>query len=163
MVKIQPKITHRRQQLPYSCGAASIAMLFGADEKTIRKEVKTRASGTDPCNVLEFLSRNHLCPHLVFLGEHYGKVIHDLIQTSLKFPIYACATYKDRVFKKGRDRTRHHAVLICDGLVYDPAEEREMSGEAYEKVFNKSLLFNSIIIIDSERPNFLRNGLQSEI
>jgi len=161
-VKTQPKITHRRQQLPYSCGAASIAMLFGADEKTIRKEVKTKASGTASYNVSEFLNKTGITHHYVTLNQDYHDSISNLIKTSLKFPIYVCGEFKDRHFSKGRDRKRNHAILICDGMVFDPSEEREMSGESYEKVFNKSLVFNTLIIIEQERPNFLKNSLKFE-
>jgi hypothetical protein len=160
-MKIQSKITHRRQQLPYSCGAASIAMLFGADEKTIRKEVKTRASGTNTDLVCDFLSRQGLKYHWVCINEDYYNAMPNLARTSFQYPIYACGSFRDRFFLNGRDRNRNHAVLICDGLVFDPSEEREMSGEAYEKVFNKSLVFNTLIIIEEERPNFLRNSLQT--
>jgi hypothetical protein len=161
-VKIQPKITHRRQQLPYSCGAASIAMLFGADEKIIRKEVKTKASGTKTDSVCDFLSRQGLKYHWVCINEDYYKAMENLAKTSFQYPIYACGEFKDRHFSKGRDRKRNHAILICDGMVFDPSEEREMTGESYEKVFNKSLVFNTLIIIEQERPNFLKNSLKFE-
>lgn len=156
-VKILPKIIHRKQQLPYSCGAASVAMLFGEDEALIRKEVKTRTSGTKTDEVYSFLTRNGIKSHWVCINEDYYSAIQNLTLTSLQFPIFAAGSFKDRFFNKGRDRNRHHAVLICDGLIYDPSEEREMCGEAYEKVFNKSLIFTTLLVIDEERPSFVRN------
>jgi hypothetical protein len=161
-VKIQPKIIHRRQELQYSCGAASIAMLFGIKEELARKEVETRVSGTSADNVSDFLSRSNIKHHWVVINEDYYKFIETLTQTSRKFPIYACAEYRDKYFSKGRDRKRSHAVLIADGLIYDPSENREMCGESYEKVFNKSLVFNTLIIIEEERPNFLKNSLKCD-
>lgn len=161
-MKIQPKIIHRRQELEYSCGAASIAMLFGMDEKTIRKEVNTRANGTKTDDVCDFLFRQGLKHHWVCINEDYYRVMENLARTSFQYPIYACGSFRDRFFEKGRDRKRSHAVLICDGLIYDPSENREMCGESYEKVFNKSLIFNTLIIIEEERPNFLKNSLKCE-
>jgi ABC-type bacteriocin/lantibiotic exporter with double-glycine peptidase domain len=161
-VKIQTKITHCRQQLPYSCGAASIAMLFGADESVVRKEVGTKSSGTSAVSVSNFLNKTGITHHYVSLNQDYHDSISNLIKTSFKFPIYVCGEFKDRYFSKGRDRKRNHAILICDGMVFDPSEERAMSGESYEKVFNKSLIFNTLIIIEEERPDFLKNSLKFE-
>lgn len=153
------KITHRRQEKPYSCGAASIAMLFNSPESLIRKEVKTRTSGTKTDNVCDFLSKCGIKYHWVCVNEDYYRFIDTLTQTSRKFPIYACASFRDRFYKTGRDRNRHHAVLISDGLIYDPSCNKPMSADEYESVFNKSLIFTSLIIIEDERPNFLKNAL----
>jgi alanyl-tRNA synthetase len=56
------------------------------------------------------------------------------------------------------DHIKASVFIIADGMVYDPAEDREMSGEEYIKTFNKELIFKSIIVIDQERPNFLKNS-----
>lgn len=151
------KIVHSHQEKPYSCGAASIAMLFGRPESVIRKEIKTDSNGTCSYNVCEFLKRHNLTTHRITISESYRDSIANLITFSYKFPLYVCGVFKDRFYTKGRDKTRHHAILIADGMVFDPAESREMSGEAYEKVFNKSLVFDEVVIIEVERSGFIRN------
>jgi hypothetical protein len=154
---IQPTIVHRQQELPMSCGAASIAMLFGVEEKLIRKEVGTNSTGTPWHGVLSFFKRINLNVEMVDINQSYFDAIDNLITLSYKFPIYSGATYLAKNQKRGRPCKRVHAALIADGMIYDPAEDREIGGEAYIKTFNKELIFDSIIIIDQERPNFLRN------
>ena len=158
MFTIQPVIAHRRQELWYSCGAASVAMLFGAKEELIRKEVKTKSEGTSEREVVSFLKRNGLTVHVVDLDQNYFDSIENLITLSYKFPIYSCATYLWKNKGVGRPIKRVHAALIADGMVYDPAEDRERCGEEYIKTVNKKLTFNSIVIVEQERPNFLKNS-----
>lgn len=158
MFTIQPKIKHRSQETAYSCGAAAIAMLFGAEEKLIRKEVKTKSTGTPSEGVLEFLDRVGLRGIEVRIEQSYFQSIDDLMTLSYKFPIYVCETWLWKNVGVGRPVKGVHAVLIADGMIYDPAQDREMIGEEYIKTFNKGLTFNYIIIIDQERPNFLKNS-----
>ena len=146
------KITHRRQEKPYSCAASSVSMLFGMEEKIVRKELKTTRLGTEMCSIEKFLKRNNVIFNAVTINEDYWNIFSNLITLSLKFPVISSANYKDKYSKKGRD----HAVLICDGKIYDPSEDREMCGESYEKTFSKSLIFNYLIIIDDERDGFLK-------
>jgi hypothetical protein len=127
-------------------------MLFGMEEKTVRKELKTTRFGTKMYSIEEFLKRNNITAHAVSINEDYWNIFSDLITLSLKFPVISSANYKDKFSKKGRD----HAVLICDGKIYDPSQDREMSGESYEKTFSKSLIFTYLIIIDDERDGFLK-------
>lgn len=158
-MKPVPQITHRKQEKPYSCGAASIAMLFNAPESLIRSEVNTTSYGTSPFGVQNFLDKLEVTSFQIHLNKPYEECIADLAQTSFKFPIYCGSEYRDRYFVKGRDRERQHAILICDGLIYDPSCNKAMLPEEYLSVFNKSLTVKHIIIIDSERPNFLKNSL----
>ena len=158
MFTIQPKIVHRRQELNYSCGAAAVAMLFDAKEELIRKEVNTRVSGTRTLEVLEFFNRINLKTEWIHFNQSYFDLIENLITISYKFPIYSSATYLWKNRGVGRPITRHHASLIADGMIYDPSEDRERCGEEYIKTFNKGMTFNSIVIIDQERPNFLKNS-----
>ena len=160
--KIQPKINHRRQEKSYSCGAAAIAMLFGANEAEIRKEVKTDSNGTHDYDVYQFLKRVGLECHQIHLKENYYKFAETLKNLSFKFPIYAGSSYRDRYYVKGRDRNRQHAILICDGLFYDPSEKKGLTFESYESVFNKSMIINHFIIIDEERPDYLKNIRKEE-
>lgn len=152
------KITHRKQEKSYSCGAASIAMLFNQREELIRAKLNTtNANGTRIWSVSNYLKEIGINSFLISLDKTYQECAADLIQTSYQFPIYCASEYRSRYFVKGRDEVRRHAMLICDGLIYDPAENKEMIPEEYLSVFNKSLIINSIIIIDCERPDYIKN------
>ena len=146
------KISHRHQEKPYSCVASAVSMLFGIEERIARKQLKTTRFGTNIHSIEDFLKINKIIFNTVSMNEDYWSVFSNLITLSLKFPVISSANYKDKYSKKGRD----HAVLICDGKIYDPSEDREMCGESYEKTFSKSLMFNYLIIIDDERDGFLK-------
>ena len=151
------KITHHKQEKSYSCGAASIAMLFNQREDIIRAKLNTDSNGTNNFSVLNFLQSIDINGFLISLNKSYHECSTDLIQASYQFPIYCASEYRDRYFIKGRDRIRYHAMLICDGLIYDPAANKEMCAEEYLSVFNKSLVINNALIIDCERPNYIKN------
>lgn len=151
------KIVHRRQELPTSCGAASVAMLFGEKEETIRVDLKTNSRGTHVYEISNFLKTKGFIHSWIKINKNYFDCIDDLIKTSLQFPLILCGEYRSHYNICGRDRIRNHAILIADGKVYDPGENREMSGEGYVQTFNKKLVFNDLIIIEKERPNFLTN------
>lgn len=157
MFKVQDRITHRRQEKGFSCAAAAVAMLLGENESKIRPLVGTTSEGTHIVNVHNFLIKNELVSQLVSIKENYFKLLDDLILWSYKFPIISSATYRSKGQKRGRPITRHHAALIVDGMVYDSSENKEMTLEAYISTFNKELVFNSLVIVESERPNYLKN------
>jgi hypothetical protein len=150
-------IRHFHQQKHYTCGAATIAMLFGISEVEACKLVKTTSSGTNMMNVCSFLKECGVTFQHVFFGQDYQDSIDNLVKLSFKFPIYISGEFRDKFFKKGRERVRHHAIAIVDGKVYDPSEQRELEGESYRAVFNRSLKFKSIIIIEEERPDYIKN------
>jgi hypothetical protein len=160
---VATKVVHRHQELGTSCGAAAVAMLLGRPESEIRPLVHCTSHGTSNLDVLGFLSK-HVAPcHYVNLHADYYDIIDKLIVLSLKFPLYCSATYLWKNPGRGRPVTRHHASIIVDGVVYDPAENREVDGASYETTFNKKLTYNHIIIVESERPNFLKNFKLHEV
>ena len=95
------KITHRRQEKPYSCAASAVSMLFGMEEKIVRKELKTTRFGTKMYSIEEFLKRNNITAHAVSIHEDYWNIFSNLITLSLKFPVISSANYKDKFSKKG--------------------------------------------------------------
>jgi len=156
-VKISDSITHRSQQKQYSCGAACISMLLNVSEDSIRKSIKTTIKGTKSENVSEFLKSLNINHHRVYLKKSYNEIIDDLIRISFQFPLYLSGTYLWNNKGRGRPITRHHASLFCDGYIYDPAEHNKLSGESYRHTFNKSLIFNEMILIEEERSGFIKN------
>lgn len=153
---VADKIAHRRQETGYSCGAAAVAMLLGQPEKLIRPLVNCNRDGTHNHDVLSFLKKYFTC-HYVHLHADYYDAIEKLTSLSLKYPFYCSATYLWKNPGPGRPITRYHASVFADGYIYDPAEPREIETVAYESTFNKKLTINSIIIVEAERPNFLKN------
>jgi len=160
---VATKVVHRHQELGTSCGAAAVAMLLGRPESEIRPLVHCTSHGTNNLDVLSFLGK-HVAPcHYVTLHADYYDIIDDLIALSLKYPLYCSATYLWKNPGRGRPITRHHASIIVDGMVYDPGETREVDGASYETTFNKKLTYNHIIIVESERPDYLRNFRRHEL
>lgn len=151
-------IFHKKQQRNYSCGAACFAMLFGIEESMARKAVKTKSSGTNQWNVVRAIESAGLTAHDVNINKAYLEIKDFLNSMSFHFPIYATCTYRTRARGKkgGRDEVREHAILLADGMVYDPSERAECPIDSYEHTFGKSLMFRSIIIVDEERPSFGR-------
>lgn len=154
---VADSIVHRHQEKHYSCGAASVAMLLGLPESVVRPLVGCTSRGTHGFDVLNFLNRHVAPSHITFLNKDYYEVIDNLITLSLKFPIYCSGTYLWKNPGRGRPIIRHHASIMADGLIYDPGEAREVDGASYENTFNKKLTYNDIIIVEVERPKFLKN------
>lgn len=160
--KVADVLTHHRQEKPFSCGAAAVAMLLGQAESTIRPLVNCKTSGTANGDVFRFLNQSFVC-HSVELNADYYDVVNSLTSLSLKFPFYCCATYLWKNPGRGRPVTRHHASAFADGLIYDPSEFREIEIGSYESTFNKKLTIRSIIILEVERPKFLKNSKLFEL
>lgn len=160
---VADKIVHRRQEKEYSCGAAAVAMLLGLPESIVRPLVKCTSKGTHSENVYSFLKSNVAQCHMVYVGQDYYAAIQHLITLSTKFPLYVTGKYVWKNPGRGRPCVRHHASAFVDGMIYDPGENRAVPGECYESTFNRRLLFRNIIVIECERPNFLKNFRQHEL
>ncbi len=160
---VADSIVHRHQELTTSCGAAAVAMLLGKPESEIRPLVHCTSHGTSNLDVFDFLSKNVAPCHYVLLHADYYDIIDKLMALSLKYPIYCSATYLWKNPGRGRPITRHHASIIVDGKIYDPGESREVDGASYESTFNKKLTYNHIIVVEAERPRFLKNFRQHEL
>ena len=161
---VADNIVHRHQQKPYSCGAAATAMLLGVAESISRPLVQCTAEGTYMRNIHQFLdSELRVKSHLVSLHEDYYDIIDDLVVLSLKYPVLCSATYLWKNPGAGRPITWHHASIMADGVIFDPGEYRGVSGESYENTFNRKLTYREIIIVEAERPNFLKNFEQHQL
>lgn len=156
-MKVVNHITHKRQETPYSCGAASFAMLFNMDESIARRLVKCKKTGTNMGNVCNALDGMGVKYHLVNIDEDFRSYKNFLKYNSIRWPLYLSCVYKDRFYVKGRDSIRHHAIAIADGMIYDPSENQVEPVDCYEHVFNKSLVIKQIIIIEQERNDFIKN------
>lgn len=156
-MKVANKITHKHQEKRYSCGAASIGMLFDIPEADARKLVKCRATGTSLSNVCEALDKNGVEYNTFSVEKDFVLYKDFLAYNSIKWPLYVCGVYRDRYYLKGRDSIRHHAIAIADGFIYDSSEGQEVPVDCYEHVFNKLFYINTILVIDQERPDFKKN------
>lgn len=157
MFKVQDRIIHRRQEKGFSCAAAAVSMLLGENESKVRLLVGTTATGTKMVNIHNFFKLYGIKSHFIQFEQNYFDAMENLIRLSYQFPIVSGATYLSKNVKVGRPVTRHHAAIISDGLVYDSAENKELTLEAYISTFNKELIFKELIVVESERPNYLKN------
>ena len=154
---VAASIVHRQQETNFSCGAASVAMLLGVPESIVIPLVGCNAKGTYDSEVLRFLQAGVAKSHMAFVNKEYHEVSANLERLSLMFPFYCSATYLWKNPGRGRPCVRHHASLWADGMIYDPSEDRETDVTSYERVFNKKLTIHRIVVVEVERPNFLKN------
>lgn len=151
------KIIHKRQEKSFSCGAAAFAMLFGISEDMARKACKTDSDGTSNVNIFRAIKDTGLNANYVNLNNSYDEMMNDLISLSHHFALYMSGTYRTGAKEgksRGRDRIRRHAILLADGMAYDGGENRACPIDCYAHTFGKSLIFDCMIIIDEERPNY---------
>lgn len=155
---VAENIKHRSQEKDYSCGAACISMLLDCSESIIRKEVKTNHTGTSFSNVSNFLERVSIPHHFINFKKdiNYDDEIINLVNVSFKFPIFIAGFFYSKYYKVGRMRSRCHAVLLCDGLFYDPAEPNPLDFKSFRMVANKNIVIDHLIIVDVERPHFVK-------
>ena len=154
---VPAKINHLHQDKDYNCAPTAVAMLLGRSVSECEKICQTKKSGTSDFNVstaLRLLKINH---YLVLPRDlDYIAEASNLGKLSCKFPLYVSGTFKDKS-RRGRDRVRHHAFIVADGNVYDPSESAPLPVESYAHIFTRSLTLRTLIVIDEERPNFLKN------
>ena len=156
-------IVHRHQETGYTCGVAAVAMLLGVRENDLKGHLRWTVKGTCNHDVYRFLNNHVAKSHYVHLNEDYYNIIERLTTLSLQYPFYCSGTYLWKNPGRGRPITRHHASLFADGMIYDPAEYREVDPASYETTFNKRLTFRTIIIVEVERRGFLKNFGKHEV
>lgn len=150
------EITHRLQAYGYSCGSACISMLFDIDEGITMDELRTDHKGTCVYQVIAFLSRNGYGVKIISVNSCYTLENWRLENICKQFPIYIQGLFKKKFNKRGRWTERNHAVLMSDGMIYDPSEEIPFPFEAYNHVFDKFII-KKMLIIEQERPNYGKN------
>ncbi len=154
---VPKKIVHQRQNKDYNCGATALAILLNRSQEEAEIICQTNCKGTDTRDVVYALKLLKIPHFYQTLDLNFLTEMNFLDALSRKWPLYLTGHYKDRFHKKGRDRERHHAVAVADGVIYDPSYDEPIPIEAYPAVFNKSLQLTEIIVIDEERPDYLKN------
>lgn len=140
------QIEHRKQQTDYSCAAACFAMVTGISEERSRQLCQTKKSGTSMENVQEaFKKLDNKLSHHVTLNLPIEEC---WFLANFKFPTILHGIYLTKYCKRGRPRKTHHAVVLNQGIVYDPASKREFPLEAYFSKFDK-LKIKSMIIVEN--------------
>jgi hypothetical protein len=125
-------------------------------EDEARKLCKTRATGTYIHNVRAALFALGVDSHLTFINQKYKDCLEWLPALSEHFPVFVSGEFHDRYNQKGRDRVRHHMIVIQNGLVFDPSERSPLPLDAYEIVFNKDLIIKAALIVDVENESYGR-------
>jgi hypothetical protein len=126
----------------------------GLSEDECRKLCKTRASGTHLYNVREAFATKGIHCYIASINQDYADSLEHLVGLSHHFPLVLSCEFRDRFHAKGRDAVRHHAIVMQNGYVFDPAERAPMPLEAFECVFNKKLTVKQMLIVDVENENY---------
>src|SRR3990167_1801520 len=139
---------HLQQTKRNSCWAACFAMIAGCSEEQAIKECQTKATGTNSKNVCAAFIKRNITPIEVDLNVEWNEYSRWLALNSMGRKLYVSGTFRDRYAKVGRDRIRHHAIVVKDGMVFDPSQKEPLPIEAFNHVFNKKLVIKSMIIVD---------------
>ena len=143
---------HVKQLTDCDCGAISYMMIvnhFGHNIDCVDaiKEVKCDKDGTSIENVSAALILRKINHEPVNLDVDFNDFFNTLNNLSQNNIIYVSGVYKNRFFKRGRDKTNFHAVVIYKGMIFDPSEDTKLPIDAYFHTFNKSLNIKKILLI----------------
>lgn len=149
------KIYHKEQFHGWSCGAVCYAMLFDVTEGRAIADCKTTKSGTQHIELLRAIKTRENA-YLISIEKGYEEYLSHLKDISSHFPVIVSGFYH-RQGTRGRCRKDAHAVLVVDGVVFDPAESGPIDLDAYEIVFNRGWTIRSIIVVDREVDGYGMN------
>lgn len=124
-------------------------------ETECRKLCGTKVSGTYLHDIREAFAAKGVNCYIAEINQSYSG-LESLVEFSRHFPLILSCEFRDRFHAKGRDSVRHHAVVLQDGYVFDPAERGPMPLEAFECVFNKRLTVKQALIVDVENDEYGR-------
>lgn len=146
-------IVHFKQKTNVTCGAACYRMMIGnITEKQACDEVKTTKMGTYTSNVYKALLNRFGKDKvgIVSLNTDFSEYLKWLNLNSTGRMLYLGCDYVNRPCGggKGRDKHRYHAILVSDGMIYDPSEDCPLPVESYFHTFNKKMIIEQMILVD---------------
>lgn len=156
MLKVRDEIKHVMQSKQYSCGAAAFASIFDISEEEAMKLVGTRKSGTHSFMVQAAIRNNTEVNSYVISVDDEIKNLFWLGPISCRYPLYVSSTYVSQGLR-GRPVLRRHAAALAGGYFYDPSERKACPIYAYEHTYNKKLIVNLVIIVESELAGWNKN------
>lgn len=138
---------HIRQTTSYSCGAASLAMILGISEYDAAQLAKTKKSGTNTLNVFQALKKQGSNPKFLSINLPFECIFTDLKLLSKQYPIYIGANFISNS-GRGRNNHRHHAIVLKDETIFDPAQNEPVPMDCIGHLWNRQLVINSIILVN---------------
>ena len=158
-MQVKGEILHIKQNDSYSCGAIALSVLLGISLEAAQRECKTTKTGTSMVNISAALSKRGVNNHLVQINKDWNECLEDLLANSFRFPMILDYSRRGRYFEKGRDKMNEHAIVLADGLAICGGKDSAIPIRVFSYSNTKSILVRQIIIVDCERPNYLRNWL----
>ena len=116
-----------------ACVPNSVACLFDYAATELRTLFKTSANGTNfryAIRKLQELTEHRLA--IVNVNEDWSDAWW-LEALSSKFPLILSCAWKHKAYGKGQARTLHHAIAICDGIVFDPAHSEPIPVDIFKE------------------------------
>lgn len=148
-------LVHFRQKTNVTCGATAYRTILShfnhlISEKQAVDEVKTTKNGTSSRNVLSAFKNREINASFVFLGidfEEYSKWLNYNSKGRLLY--LSCHFFrKPTGIKRGRNRVDCHAIVVSEGLIYDPAKDSPIPIECFMDTEDKRIYIHSMIMID---------------
>jgi len=155
---VQKQLKHQQQIRNYNCASASLAVLLGKTQEETAFLCETRTSGTHMSNVAKALRELGSIVYDCYINQDFLEYSGFLEALSYKWPLLISGEFHSRYYKSGRDSVRHHACAVADGMIYDPSEPTPLPVQAYGHTFTKYLTLIEMIIIEEERPFYLRSS-----
>lgn len=134
---------HIKQTTNYSCAAVCFSMITGINEQEAIKLCKTKKNGTPMEDVANALDKLGKLPHHVFINLPIEEC---WFLQNIRYPMIINGTYEIRLCQRGRPRKPQHAIVIKDGIVFDPSERRKYPLDAYFSLFDKLQIIDIIIV-----------------
>lgn len=155
------EITHRPQETAYSCAAACLAMVLNRPEAEIRKAARTTRKGTSMRQLKAAAEANGCVAHFITLppGLQYESCVWWLDSQSRRWPLILSCTFRSAALDRiDRVRTLHrrHAVVLWQGQVYDPSEDRPYDMECVGHTGDRGILLNQYLLIESTHETHQR-------
>jgi len=137
--------------------------LESVSEEGARRYVKTDSQGTHMATAAALLQNAGVKCHYISINAPFEECLWWLTAQSFHFPIIISGHWVHKVARKGKARNLYHAVLLADGMAYDPAEREEAPIEALWTCHDKAFDIRGILIFETERPAYGCRAVREEL
>ncbi len=146
-------IRHKWQQTGFTCGAAAVAMILDIPEVEARKLALTTRTGTPLAGAAQALRGPGREAHAIRLPASIplSAIGWALEEQSRRWPLYLHLEFPE--LRQGKTRkyrtTRHHAVVLFDGQLFDPGEWETLSIDTIGHLADEEVRLNSYVIVET--------------
>jgi hypothetical protein len=147
-------IVHQAAIYPGGCVPTAFSMALDFSQEDAYRFFGTTTNGTSMAGATSRLKELGLPVSITIATLDYQEALAWLIPFSKHYPIILSCQFDHRVYNKGRTRELHHAVLVVDGIAYDPAMGTEIPADQLAQHGDEKITIQSFVIIGFERPEY---------